>query len=271
MRKRNKDGAFIFILAIFLFLVLYLVYSFYKTKENLDLNDSEQDVSRNDVQLVIARYNEDLKWINDDPYSKYQNIIYNKSDNNNFSKSDKTRETVSLPNVGRCDHTYLHHIIKNYDNLANITVFLPGSLNMENKKDKSTRLLREIENNKQNVFLSSKYRNVQEELYDFQLDGWKASDEKNAILNPENKLDRAKIRPFGKWFSDKFKDLKIEHVSYYGIFSVDKKEILQHPKSHYEELIKDLETSSNPEAGHFFERAWGAVFHPMSETKFIHD
>jgi hypothetical protein len=221
--------------------------------------------------LVIARYNEDLKWINEDPYNKYQNIIYNKSDNSNFSKSDKTGEVVSLPNVGRCDHTYLYHIIRNYDNLASITVFLPGSTNMENKKGKSARLLKEIETSNQNVFLCSKYENVQKELYDFQLDGWKASDEKNSVLNPEMKLDSAKIRPFGKWFSDKFNDLKIEHVSYYGIFSVNKKEILQHPKSYYEELIKDLETSSNPEAGHFFERSWAAVFHPMTETKFIQE
>jgi len=267
MRKRNKHNTFIFILAIFLFLFLYLVYSFYNIKESLYLNDSEKD----DMQLVIARYNEDLKWINDDPYNKYKNIIYNKSDNSDFSTSPKTTDVVSLPNVGRCDHTYLYHIIQNYDNLANITVFFPGSLNMKNKKNKSMRLLNEIENNKQNVFLCSKYENVQEEFYGFQMDSWKASDEKNSILNPENKLDSSKIRPFGKWYSDKFNDLKIQHVSYYGIFSVNKKEILQHPKSHYENLIKDLETSSNPEAGHFFERAWVAVFHPMSETKFIEE
>lgn len=261
MRKRDRQSIFWFVVAIFMFLVFYLLYTFYKSKESFKENTN--------IQLVIARYNENLGWINDDPYSKYQNIIYNKSDNSDFSKSEKTKETVSLPNVGRCDHTYLYHIIRNYDNLANITVFLPGSVNMENKKGKSTRLLREIESNNQNVFLCSKYENVQKELYDFQLGGWKASDEKNSVLNPEMKLDNAKIRPFGKWFSDKFGDLKIEYVSYYGIFSVNKKEILQHSKSYYEELIKDLETSSNPEAGHFFERSWAAVFHPMSETKFI--
>jgi hypothetical protein len=263
MGKRNKYGKFIFIAAIFLSLIVYLVYTFYKSKESFSTNEN--------IQLVISRYNENLDWIKDYPYNKYPNIIYNKSDNSNFSKSEKTIKIVSLPNVGRCDHTYLYHVIKNYDNLANITVFLPGSANMENKKHKSTRLLKEIETNNQNVFLCSKYENVQNELYDFQLDGWKASDEKNSILNPEMELDNAKIRPFGKWFSDKFDDLKIEYVSYFGIFSVNKKEILQHPKSYYEELIKDLETSSNPEAGHFFERSWAAIFHPMSETKFIQE
>jgi len=263
MRKRDRQSIFWFVVAIFVLLAFYLLYTFYKKKESFDTND--------DVQLVIARYNENLDWIKDAPYNKYQNIIYNKSDNNNFYKSDKTREVVSLPNVGRCDHTYLHHIIKNYDNLANITVFLPGSADMENKKNKSERLLKEIEINNKNVFLCFKYNDVREEMYDFQIDEWKASYEKNSALNPEMKLDSAKIRPFGEWFSDKFDDLKIEYVSYSGIFSVHKKEILQHPKSYYENLIKDLETSSNPEAGHFFERAWVAVFHPMTETKFIQE
>jgi len=263
MRKRNNIGAFLFISAIFIFCIFYLIYSFYKTKESFETTD--------DIQLVISRYNENLEWMNEDPYNKYKNIVYNKSDNSDFSKSERTEQIISLPNVGRCDHTYLYHIIQNYDNLANITVFLPGSANMENKKNKSTRLLNEIENHKQNVFISSRYENVQNEFYDFQLDAWKASDEKNSVLNPENKLENAKIRPFGKWYADKFGDLEIKDVSYYGVFSVNKKEILQHPKSYYENLIKELETSSNPEAGHFFERSWVAIFHPMTETVFIQD
>ena len=30
----------------------------------------------------------------------------------------------------------------------------------------------------------------------------------------------------------------------------------------YDKLIKELEVSSNPEVGHYFERAWAAVFGP---------
>jgi hypothetical protein len=35
-------------------------------------------------------------------------------------------------------------------------------------------------------------------------------------------------------------------------------------------LIKDLETHSNPEVGHYFERGWAAVFYPMEHTEFKH-
>jgi len=256
----NKRGI-IFLLCFITLLLLFCFYKQYKYTESF---------IESEIQLVIARYNEDLKWLNSDPFSKYNNIIYNKSDNNNFETSNKTEKVVQLQNVGRCDHTYIYHIIENYDKLATITVFLPGSVNMEYKFNKSKRLLMELEKSDKNVFITeSKHNNVKDDLYDFQLDSWKASDAANASLNNEKNLEKSNIRPFGKWYEDKFKNIKIENVTYGGIFSVSKKEILQHPKSYYENLIKDLETSSNPEVGHYFERSWNAIFYPMTETKFI--
>ena len=70
------------------------------------------------VELVIARYNEDISWL-----SKVKNMkitIYNKGEDNINKKS------IKLPNIGRESHTYLTHIIDNYDNLADITIFSQG-------------------------------------------------------------------------------------------------------------------------------------------------
>jgi len=223
----------------------------------------------NDIQLVIARYNEDLEWINDTPYNKYRSVIYNKSDNSDFTTSNKTEKVVNLKNVGREGHTYLYHIIENYNNLATITVFLPGSLNLEHKNVKSKKMLDEIEANQQNVFIGTKHNNVKDELYEFQIDNYKSNDVNNSKLNPSLDLDAAEIRPFGKWYDDKFPDAKIEYISYYGVVSATKNEIRQHPKLYYENLIKDLENSPNPEAGHYVERSWAAIFGPMHETQFI--
>lgn len=77
---------------------------------------------KNNVEIVVARYNEDLSWINEYPFNQFEYIVYNKGDNNNFVKTN-VKEIVRLPNVGRCDHTYLYHIVANYDNLSNIIVF----------------------------------------------------------------------------------------------------------------------------------------------------
>ena len=50
---------------------------------------------------------------------------------------------------------------------------------------------------------------------------------------------------------------------------IQKSWIIQHPRSYYEKFIQELNKSSNPEVGHYFERAWVAIFHPMKDCIFI--
>tara|TARA_Y100000389_G_C17471116_1_gene531039 strand:+ start:4711 stop:6876 length:2166 start_codon:yes stop_codon:yes gene_type:complete len=82
-------------------------------KNALIHKDSKTDV-------VIARYNESLEWCK--PYASMC-IVYNKGEplKNNFGL--KIRQ---LTNVGRESHTYLSHIIYNWDTLNDYTVFLQG-------------------------------------------------------------------------------------------------------------------------------------------------
>jgi len=72
------------------------------------------DVNKSMVEVVLAHYNEDLGWT-----SAYKNIlsIYSKS------SEDSLPGRIHLPNVGREGHTFLYHIVNNYDNLADWTVF----------------------------------------------------------------------------------------------------------------------------------------------------
>jgi hypothetical protein len=71
------------------------------------------------IELVIARYNEDLSWLKKIPKS-IKITVYNKgNDNIDFP-------FIKLPNIGRESHTYLYHIINNYDKLADKTIFTQG-------------------------------------------------------------------------------------------------------------------------------------------------
>ena len=63
-------------------------------------------------QAVIAKYNEDISWTKK---LEIPIIIYDKSDGGD------------LLNIGRDLHTYAHHIAANYDNLAELTLFLQGN------------------------------------------------------------------------------------------------------------------------------------------------
>jgi hypothetical protein len=220
------------------------------------------------IVIVVSRYNENLSWIVEPPFNEFKYIVYNKGVNDDFLKNNVI-QVINLPNVGRCDHTYLYHIIQQYDNLADVTIFLPGSADMPYKIEKAKQQVREVEKNGNTVFIGSRHNNVRTDLYDFKLDEWKASDNRNSSLNNENKLLLANIRPFGKWYDSHFKDIIIQYVSYSGIFAVSREHIRQHPKSYYEDLIKELNTSSNPEVGHYFERSWNAVFHPLDGAVFI--
>jgi hypothetical protein len=247
------------IIILFIILIFLIIYN--KNNENFK--------NTNNIELVVSRYNENLNWLNDNPFNDYPVICYNKGINDNF-KIKNEHKIIKLPNVGRCDHTYLYHIINNYDNLADITVFLPGSNNMPNKFNKSKKLIEEIEKYKNTVFIGDKYNNVRDDLYNFQIDNWSASYSDNKLINNENKLTHANVRPFGNWYKKHFKDIEIDCVSFYSILGIHKKHILQKPKKYYENLMKELEVSSNPEVGHYFERSWNAIFYPLTDAKFIY-
>jgi hypothetical protein len=220
------------------------------------------------VEMVISRYGENLNWINTYPFNKYPAVIYNKGSDNNFENNNNT--VINLENVGKCDHTYLYHIINNYDNLAGVTVFLPGSCNMNYKIGKAKRTLYELEKDKKrSVFICDYFKDVKKQLYNFKLDYHKTAYEKNFAKNSDIQMELSDIRPYGKWFEAKFGDLVIHHVSFWGIMAISREHILQYPKQHYIDLIREVENSVSPEVGHYIERSWEAIFYPMSDANFI--
>mmetsp|Transcript_94655 Transcript_94655/g.197743 ORF Transcript_94655/g.197743 Transcript_94655/m.197743 type:complete len:382 (+) Transcript_94655:236-1381(+) len=69
-------------------------------------------VSKGEVELVLAHHNEDLAW--SEPLRSVRTV---------YCKGQCSADSVKLPNVGREGHTFLHHIVDNYDSLSNWTVF----------------------------------------------------------------------------------------------------------------------------------------------------
>lgn len=219
------------------------------------------------VEIIISRYNEDLNWLMEYPFNQFEYTVYNKGINDDFIKTNVTK-IIKLNNVGKCDHTYLYHIIKNYNNLSNIVVFFPGSLDMYYKKEKAAKLLNLIiKNNFTKAYFIGDYQN---NLYNtfkkFKLDDWKTTNEKNVIINSESSLQKCRLRPYGVWYRYFFGKTNAHWLTMWGIFSVDKRDILQHKISRYILLIQTVNKHSNPEAGHYIERSWGAIFYPLIHT-----
>jgi hypothetical protein len=70
------------------------------------------------IELVVARYEEDLAWTHNIP-PEIRLTIYNKG-------LSPFPHALPLPNHGREAHTYLHHITSRYATLAPLTIFCQG-------------------------------------------------------------------------------------------------------------------------------------------------
>ena len=247
---------------IFIILISILTILFF-------LHSTNNFVNTNNIEIVVARYNEKLNWLNDPPFNKYPVIVYNKGVNEDFTKTKMIEKIITLPNVGREGHTFLYHIIHNYDNLANITCFFAGSIDTEQKFKKASVVLDEIENNnKKTVLACSNYKNIQQELYSFNLDKYFSAYTDNNITNDTN-LELSKIRPFGKWYKHHFGDIITTCFAINMVFSLSKDDILKKPKEYYENIIKEVDSHSNPEAGHYIERSIEAIFYPLPPDALI--
>jgi hypothetical protein len=76
-------------------------------------------------QLVVAKYREDVSWLSQ---VNIPTIVYDKCPEVRPDIELPHVEFVESPNIrnGREAHSYLSHIVQNYDNLADVTFFVQG-------------------------------------------------------------------------------------------------------------------------------------------------
>ena len=214
-----------------------------------------------DINIVIARYAENLDWVNKlrQKSNRLKPIIYNKGDELNCPFKQ-----IRLPNIGKNDHTFLYHIVNNYNNLAPITIFCAGS-SYENK-DKWNMLsfiTNKVLETSNTVMTGIIYDiPIKQMLYNFQLDTYHTQNPANAQKSGKLPLFKSSIRPFGKWYENMFFGENDVHlVCYYSMFSVSADDIRKRPPSFYENLLSQF-THPNEEVGHYIERSWAAIFKP---------
>jgi Protein of unknown function (DUF3431) len=214
------------------------------------------------VQVVIARYSETLEWYNDPQYANlYQNtIVYNKGPNHTYFHPSGITE-IQLPNLGCESHSYIHHIIHNYDHLADLTVFLPGSSNAEIKLRRAQKVL-ELANMRPNRSIFACWEIHQPIPNDFTIGEYTQSSASNRNTNKAgSKLVISHTRPLGAWLKLRLGvDGASACATWNAIFAISKRDILKHPLSYYQAIFDDLSVGVTCEAGHYAERAWFSMF-----------
>jgi Protein of unknown function (DUF3431) len=221
------------------------------------------------LEIVVARYNENLHFIQYDPFGQFPIWVYNKGTNLKFYKTDNMT-IKSLPNVGREGHTYLHHIITHYDCLPEVTVFLPGSADFHLKWEKSSMVLFEaMEKMKTIIIHDMEVEHICDILADFSMNNHPSQNPINRNENQIVDLEPSALRPFGVWYHTWFPDIPCRYIVHNGVLAIHRDHIRQRPKEFYQDFIEQLSTSSNPEVGHYVERAWCALFYPLDGAHII--
>ena len=126
MASKKQTNIYIFGIIMMIIIMCIIVY-FICSKTTKTINKHITNKTNKSVEIVISRFNEDLKWTTEVPFNKYKFIVYNKGDNEDYEKSRVLR-SYKIKNQGKCDHTYLYHVVHNYKNVSDIVIFLPGCI-----------------------------------------------------------------------------------------------------------------------------------------------
>lgn len=216
------------------------------------------------IQYCVARYNEDVSWITGSSSATDATdanvLIYNKG-----TRLDIPNE-IMLPNVGRESHTYLHHIIENYDRLCDITVFTQAKINdhgYDHDIHGFDTLIMQCQQHGHSKNYGKINVNTVNEQKHFAPD-FNMLPEIASSLHHNYMVDAGEVTkiPFSEWFKIntgyEYRDEVCIYVA--GIFAMSKEQILTRPKDYYVSLYHQLSNHNAPIEGHFMERSWYYVF-----------
>jgi hypothetical protein len=201
-------------------------------------------------KIVVARYNENIEWLN----SEMSNcIIYNKGNKLNIYNE------ILLENLGRESETYLHYIITNYDNLPDVVVFTQARIYDHIGRDDVNYLLN-IKNEALNHSKSMNFFMHNDIGKSIHFDKeWNLRQE--GYYLKDNYKNNNPIT-FLEWYKSNIDINYPNPINIYlnGIFAVKKENIKNKPIEYYKKLILQVNHHINSTEGHFFERSWYYIF-----------
>lgn len=189
-------------------------------------------LSKNKLKLIVARYNENLEWL--DNLQNVDILIYNKGE-----PIESNYTVIPLPNLGREGHTFYNHIVTNYHTIDEYTIFVQG--NPYDHCSNFTDVFNHIIADKEHMWLD---------------------EDRIIITNIAGCIWHEEI-PLKECHNILF-DVKCDEHEFYfspgGQFGVSKERILKRPREFYEKIVRMLECYTNPIEGYVIERFNGLIF-----------
>ncbi len=224
------------------------------------------------VDLVISAYHDDISWARPLRESGVRIFVYDKRE---YIAGDEWTDfrfalgehplVANLPNVGKCDHTYAHHIVTHWDDLADWTVFTVDAPHKRRYKVSMEDGLTPGDSLRVPFLWHGRdWNSVTGRL---NWEHWGDIPDRNGT-NWKDRYESGIITPaapsFVEWMR-KYIGFDPNSAAWPGyapggIMGVPKRAITYLPKAFYERLRDQLAHAVEPEEGHYAERAWTAIF-----------
>ncbi|WP_440634171.1 DUF3431 domain-containing protein [Candidatus Pelagibacter sp. HIMB1485] len=225
-------------------------------------------ISSNSIEFIISHFNEDFDYLNYLPSNQKITIYLKGNPNLKLPKNNLNIKIVRLNNIGKEYHSYIYHIIKNYNQLSNINFFFSASfLNLKNRTRNFAKVYKKVSS-----IFKKKFKGVytsEDKYFLFKFDKLKILEPHFRIFEHEtsnkikHKLIESKIYPLEKYFFHYFKNKKLEKNirSLNGIFAVNKENIYSIDIAIYKTIIKEYNVlNKDYESGHYLERLYPSIF-----------
>jgi len=187
--------------------------------------------------LIVSRYNENIEWIFQLQGVFRKTHVYNKGVPLEHIINEK-----KLPNVGREAHTYLQHIITNYDNLADINFFCQA-----NPFDHASNAIEFLKTTEINKFENFNNDNILQDGYD-----------KNYIHYKQHGNQIKNLKDF----CVQYDIMNTEDTIFFSPgaqFVVPASIIRSRPIEFYKHLIKSVDYDISPIESYLLERVWHKI------------
>ncbi|WP_319541440.1 DUF3431 domain-containing protein [uncultured Pseudodesulfovibrio sp.] len=208
---------------------------------------------RDNVKVIIAKYTENIDWVDE---LGYDYVVYDKSQN-------PLPNSRHLENIGREAHTYIKHIISEYDRLADMNIFLQGDPfdHIDDRGRATVKTLRK------------QLADIVDKAVPFKGLAWfklkcDRLGQPHDLRKPENEgrwSGWGRDIPVGEVFERLFFETMPKQIiarAPTGNFCVTGRRIRTRPKAFYEHCLRLIECDPNDEknTGHAIERLWQHIF-----------
>lgn len=245
----------------------------FSTKRGINLNHTDKlnygivprkktnirEFPRN-LDIVISCYKTSFSWILDISH-RFQTIYLYFKDNiydENVIRLLRTKGHIviiqQLKNVGRCDQTYLYHIVNYYNQIKNFTIFTKDTIYVLTNRSQYVcrhqssydKLVYFLKNQKESFTWFPVTNNCE---YSFKLKQYQS----DLYTAEYHKLDEN----LGEWAKEFGINLPSKFISQYrGTFGSNGEKIRKNSRLFYCKLLENLSIYNHCEQSHFMERIW---------------